>query len=93
MNQIRACLQKISESHPSSSVLSGPLQEDCQQIEPLTSPGKAVRKLPSTDLRPLPCHFEVGIESVVRSLHGSLRMNNTELHKQGLLLFAEILTR
>uniref|UniRef100_A0A8D0TW19 Meiosis inhibitor protein 1 n=1 Tax=Sus scrofa TaxID=9823 RepID=A0A8D0TW19_PIG len=34
-----------------------------------------------------------GIESVVRSLHGSLRMNNTELHKQGLLLFAEILTR
>uniref|UniRef100_A0A8D1RGX8 Meiosis inhibitor protein 1 n=1 Tax=Sus scrofa TaxID=9823 RepID=A0A8D1RGX8_PIG len=33
------------------------------------------------------------IESVVRSLHGSLRMNNTELHKQGLLLFAEILTR
>nr|XP_020732558.1 meiosis inhibitor protein 1 isoform X4 [Odocoileus virginianus texanus] len=34
-----------------------------------------------------------GIESVVRSLQGSLRMNNTELHKQGLLLFAEILTR
>nr|XP_020732560.1 meiosis inhibitor protein 1 isoform X6 [Odocoileus virginianus texanus] len=36
---------------------------------------------------------KVGIESVVRSLQGSLRMNNTELHKQGLLLFAEILTR
>ncbi|XP_044798430.1 meiosis inhibitor protein 1 isoform X3 [Bubalus bubalis] len=34
-----------------------------------------------------------GIESVVRSLQGNLRMNNTELHKQGLLLFAEILTR
>uniref|UniRef100_A0A8C0JMB0 Meiotic double-stranded break formation protein 1 n=1 Tax=Canis lupus dingo TaxID=286419 RepID=A0A8C0JMB0_CANLU len=33
------------------------------------------------------------IESVVRSLQGSLKMNNTELHKQGLLLFAEILTR
>uniref|UniRef100_A0A8D1DNJ1 Meiosis inhibitor protein 1 n=1 Tax=Sus scrofa TaxID=9823 RepID=A0A8D1DNJ1_PIG len=39
------------------------------------------------------CHTVYGIESVVRSLHGSLRMNNTELHKQGLLLFAEILTR
>lgn len=38
-------------------------------------------------------YFEVGIESVVRSLQGSLRMNNTELHKQGMLLFAEILTR
>uniref|UniRef100_A0A8C5UJ46 Meiotic double-stranded break formation protein 1 n=1 Tax=Microcebus murinus TaxID=30608 RepID=A0A8C5UJ46_MICMU len=35
----------------------------------------------------------VGIEAVVRSLQGSLKMNNTELHKQGLLLFAEILTR
>uniref|UniRef100_A0A8C8YA00 Meiotic double-stranded break formation protein 1 n=1 Tax=Prolemur simus TaxID=1328070 RepID=A0A8C8YA00_PROSS len=33
------------------------------------------------------------IEAVVRSLQGSLKMNNTELHKQGLLLFAEILTR
>nr|KAF6496363.1 meiotic double-stranded break formation protein 1 [Rousettus aegyptiacus] len=39
------------------------------------------------------CHTVYGIESVVRSLQGSLRMNNTELHKQGLLLFAEILTR
>nr|XP_044634820.1 meiosis inhibitor protein 1 isoform X3 [Equus asinus] len=39
------------------------------------------------------CHTVYGIESVVRSLQGSLRTNNTELHKQGLLLFAEILTR
>ncbi|XP_006174760.1 meiosis inhibitor protein 1 [Camelus ferus] len=39
------------------------------------------------------CHTVYGIESVVRSLQGSLRMNNTDLHKQGLLLFAEILTR
>ncbi|XP_045320584.1 meiosis inhibitor protein 1 isoform X2 [Leopardus geoffroyi] len=39
------------------------------------------------------CHTVYGIESVVRSLQGSLRMNNTELHKEGLLLFAEILTR
>ncbi|KAB0385672.1 hypothetical protein FD755_000628 [Muntiacus reevesi] len=39
------------------------------------------------------CHTVYGIESVVRSLQGSLRMNNAELHKQGLLLFAEILTR
>ncbi|KAM5250926.1 meiosis inhibitor protein 1 isoform 2-T2 [Hipposideros larvatus] len=39
------------------------------------------------------CHTVYGIESVVRSLQGSLKMNNTELHKQGLLLFAEILTR
>ncbi|XP_036787390.2 meiosis inhibitor protein 1 [Manis pentadactyla] len=39
------------------------------------------------------CHTVYGIESVVRSLQGILRMNNTELHKQGLLLFAEILTR
>ncbi|XP_036108072.1 meiosis inhibitor protein 1 [Molossus molossus] len=39
------------------------------------------------------CHTVYGIESVVRSLQGSLRMNNTELHKQGVLLFAEILTR
>ncbi|XP_044798431.1 meiosis inhibitor protein 1 isoform X4 [Bubalus bubalis] len=43
---------------------------------------------------PLPLVLKkVGIESVVRSLQGNLRMNNTELHKQGLLLFAEILTR
>ncbi|XP_037702185.1 meiosis inhibitor protein 1 [Choloepus didactylus] len=39
------------------------------------------------------CHTVYGIESVVRSLQGSLKMNNVELHKQGLLLFAEILTR
>ncbi|XP_032973947.1 meiosis inhibitor protein 1 [Rhinolophus ferrumequinum] len=39
------------------------------------------------------CHTVYGIESVVRSLQESLRMNNTELHKQGVLLFAEILTR
>ncbi|KAJ8791754.1 hypothetical protein J1605_020476 [Eschrichtius robustus] len=39
------------------------------------------------------CHTVYGIESVVRSLQGILRMNNTELHKQGLLLFAQILTR
>uniref|UniRef100_A0AAA9SR32 Meiotic double-stranded break formation protein 1 n=1 Tax=Bos taurus TaxID=9913 RepID=A0AAA9SR32_BOVIN len=43
---------------------------------------------------PLPLVLKkAGIESVVRSLQGNLRMNNTELHKQGLLLFAEILTR
>uniref|UniRef100_A0A8C8SYX2 Meiotic double-stranded break formation protein 1 n=1 Tax=Peromyscus maniculatus bairdii TaxID=230844 RepID=A0A8C8SYX2_PERMB len=39
------------------------------------------------------CHTVYGIEAVVRSLQGSLQMTNTELHKQGLLLFAEILTR
>ncbi|XP_008572694.1 PREDICTED: meiosis inhibitor protein 1 [Galeopterus variegatus] len=39
------------------------------------------------------CHTVYGIEAVVRSLQGSLKMNNTELHRQGLLLFAEILTR
>uniref|UniRef100_H0X5X1 Meiotic double-stranded break formation protein 1 n=2 Tax=Otolemur garnettii TaxID=30611 RepID=H0X5X1_OTOGA len=39
------------------------------------------------------CHTVYGIEAVVRSLQGNLKMNNTELHKQGLLLFAEILTR
>ncbi|XP_037369356.1 meiosis inhibitor protein 1 [Talpa occidentalis] len=39
------------------------------------------------------CHTVYGIESVVRSLQRSLSTNNTELHKQGLLLFAEILTR
>uniref|UniRef100_A0A8C4VBA6 Meiosis inhibitor protein 1 n=1 Tax=Gopherus evgoodei TaxID=1825980 RepID=A0A8C4VBA6_9SAUR len=35
----------------------------------------------------------VGIESVVRSLKGILQLNNVELHKQGLLLFTEILKR
>ncbi|XP_008843014.1 meiosis inhibitor protein 1 isoform X1 [Nannospalax galili] len=39
------------------------------------------------------CHTVYGIEAVVRSLRGSLKMSNTELHKQGLLLLAEILTR
>ncbi|XP_006890243.1 PREDICTED: meiosis inhibitor protein 1 [Elephantulus edwardii] len=39
------------------------------------------------------CHTVYGIESVVRSLHSSLKVNNTELHKQGMILFAEILTR
>ncbi|XP_075408739.1 meiosis inhibitor protein 1 [Tenrec ecaudatus] len=39
------------------------------------------------------CHTVYGIESVVRSLQVSLKVNNIELHKQGLLLFAEILTR
>ncbi|XP_004676485.2 PREDICTED: meiosis inhibitor protein 1 [Condylura cristata] len=39
------------------------------------------------------CHTVYGIESVVRSLQRSLSTNNTELHKQGLLLLAEILTR
>ncbi|KAM5289154.1 meiosis inhibitor protein 1 [Ctenodactylus gundi] len=39
------------------------------------------------------CHTVYGIEAVVRSLQESLKMPNTELHKQGLLLFAEILTR
>ncbi|XP_037587922.1 meiosis inhibitor protein 1 [Cebus imitator] len=39
------------------------------------------------------CHTVYGIEAVVRSLQASLKMNNTELHKQGLLLFTEILTR
>lgn len=88
---------KISQSHPISSTLSGPLHEGSPAKicypEPLTSPGQALKKLPTTDPWPLPCHFEIGIESVVRSLQGSLRMNNTELHKEGLLLFAEILTR
>ncbi|KAG8517898.1 Meiosis inhibitor protein 1, partial [Galemys pyrenaicus] len=39
------------------------------------------------------CHAVYGIESVLRSLQRSLSTNNTELHKQGLLLFTEILTR
>ncbi|KAL1767608.1 meiosis inhibitor protein 1 [Sigmodon hispidus] len=39
------------------------------------------------------CHTVYGIEAVIRSLQRSLQMTNTELHKQGLLLFAEILTR
>ncbi|NXU61665.1 MEII1 protein, partial [Horornis vulcanius] len=39
------------------------------------------------------CHTVYGIESLVRSLQGVLLLNNAELHKQGLLLFTEILTR
>ncbi|CAH6791246.1 Mei1 [Phodopus roborovskii] len=39
------------------------------------------------------CHTVYGIEAVVRSLQGSLQMTNTELQKQGLLLFTEILSR
>ncbi|KAM6214789.1 meiosis inhibitor protein 1 [Rhynchocyon petersi] len=39
------------------------------------------------------CHTVYGIESVVRSLHDSMKVSNPELQKQGLLLFAEILTR
>nr|XP_025039098.1 meiosis inhibitor protein 1 isoform X5 [Pelodiscus sinensis] len=39
------------------------------------------------------CHTVYGIESVLRSLKGILKLNNVELHKQGLLLFTEILNR
>ncbi|NXM36980.1 MEII1 protein, partial [Oxyruncus cristatus] len=39
------------------------------------------------------CHTVYGIESLVRSLQDVLQMNNVELHKQGLLLFTEILKR
>ncbi|NXU12841.1 MEII1 protein, partial [Pardalotus punctatus] len=39
------------------------------------------------------CHTVYGIESLVRSLQGVLLLNNVELHKQGLLLFTEILER
>ncbi|XP_008935924.1 PREDICTED: meiosis inhibitor protein 1 [Merops nubicus] len=39
------------------------------------------------------CHTVYGIESLVRSLHDVLQLNNLELHKQGLLLFTEILRR
>ncbi|OXB71956.1 UNVERIFIED_CONTAM: hypothetical protein H355_001069 [Colinus virginianus] len=39
------------------------------------------------------CHTVYGIESLVRSLQGVLQLNNVELHKQGLLLFTEILKR
>lgn len=88
---------KISQSGPISSILSGSLHEwpptDTCCLEPVTSPGWAVKEKESTDPWPLSCHPVVGIEAVVRSLQGSLEMNNTELHKQGLLLFTEILTR
>ncbi|XP_040516477.1 meiosis inhibitor protein 1 isoform X4 [Gallus gallus] len=36
------------------------------------------------------CHTVYGIESLVRSLQHVLQLNNVELHKQGLLLFTEI---
>ncbi|KGL88161.1 Meiosis inhibitor protein 1, partial [Charadrius vociferus] len=39
------------------------------------------------------CHTVYGIESLVRSLQRVLQLNNVELHKQGLLLFTEILKR
>ncbi|KFQ28603.1 Meiosis inhibitor protein 1, partial [Mesitornis unicolor] len=39
------------------------------------------------------CHTVYGIESLVRSLQHVLQLNNVELHKQGLLLFTEILRR
>ncbi|NXS57206.1 MEII1 protein, partial [Brachypteracias leptosomus] len=39
------------------------------------------------------CHTVYGIESLVRSLRDVLQLNNVELHKQGLLLFTEILKR
>ncbi|XP_048790068.1 meiosis inhibitor protein 1 isoform X5 [Lagopus muta] len=39
------------------------------------------------------CHTVYGIESLVRSLQDVLQLNNMELHKQGLLLFTEIVKR
>ncbi|NXA39432.1 MEII1 protein, partial [Eudromia elegans] len=39
------------------------------------------------------CHTVYGVESLVRSLRVVLQLNNAELHKQGLLLFTEILKR
>uniref|UniRef100_UPI00398F0E6E meiosis inhibitor protein 1 isoform X2 n=1 Tax=Pristiophorus japonicus TaxID=55135 RepID=UPI00398F0E6E len=39
------------------------------------------------------CHTIYGIESLVRSLKETMRMNNIEVQKQGLLLFGEILKR
>lgn len=96
VNQTRACPQRSHSPALSAQLVRttpGGLPATVCCPEPLLSPGKAGRRLLGTDPWPLPCHFEVGIESVVRSLQGSLRMNNTELHKQGLLLFAEILTR
>ncbi|NWI09296.1 MEI1 protein, partial [Crypturellus soui] len=39
------------------------------------------------------CHTVYGVESLVRSLRNVLKLNNVELHKQGLLLFTEILKR
>ncbi|XP_067830355.1 meiosis inhibitor protein 1-like [Heptranchias perlo] len=39
------------------------------------------------------CHTIYGIESLVRSLKETMRVNNIEVQKQGLLLFGEILKR
>ncbi|XP_067876008.1 meiosis inhibitor protein 1-like [Heterodontus francisci] len=39
------------------------------------------------------CHTIYGIESLVRSLKETMRVTNTEVQKQGLLLFGEILKR
>ncbi|XP_010222804.1 PREDICTED: meiosis inhibitor protein 1 [Tinamus guttatus] len=39
------------------------------------------------------CHTVYGVESLVRSLRDVLQLSNVELHKQGLLLFTEILKR
>ncbi|XP_010161688.2 meiosis inhibitor protein 1, partial [Antrostomus carolinensis] len=39
------------------------------------------------------CHTVYGIETLLRSLRVVLQRNNVELHKQGLLLFTEILKR
>ncbi|XP_057286998.1 meiosis inhibitor protein 1 [Pezoporus wallicus] len=39
------------------------------------------------------CHTVYGIESLMKSLQDVLQLNNVELHKQGLLLFTEILKR
>lgn len=92
----KACPQRSHSPAPSAQLVRtapGGLPATVCCPEPLPSPGKAGGRLLGPDPWPLPCLFEVGIESVVRSLQGSLRMNNTELHKQGLLLFAEILTR
>lgn len=88
-----ACPQRSHSPAPSAQLVRtapGGLPATVCCPEPLLSPGKAGRRLLGTDPWPLLCYFEVGIESVVRSLQESLRMNNTELHKQGLLLFAEI---
>ena len=96
VNHTRACLQRSHSPVPSAQLVrtaAGELPATVCCPEPLPSPLKTGRRLLGTDPWPLPFHFEVGIELVVRRLQGTLRMNNTELHKQGLLLFAEILTQ
>lgn len=57
------------------------------------SPGWLMGEPQSTEPLSVACFPAVGIEAVVRSLQESLKMTNTELQKQGLLLFAEILSR